>query len=147
ELTPTPTPPQRQPLEGVARILVVDDHPAIRSGVRAILSACPDLEVCGEASAVDEAVKLVGDLRPDVVLLDLKLGTETGWAVVRKMRVLNSPAKIIVFSHFEQGFISTAAKNAGCAGYVCKSQASEELTNTIRAVLRGGAFLPEHRIY
>ena len=140
ELPPAPTPSQGYSDEGVGRILVVDDHPAIRSGVCAILSACPDLEVCGEASTVDEAVKLVGDLRPDVVLLDLRLRQENGWAVVRKMRVLNSPAKIIVFSHFEQGFISTAAKNAGCAGYVCKSQASEELIDTIRAVLRGRAF-------
>ena len=135
ELPRVPTPPQRYPDGGVGRILVVDDHPAIRSGVRAILSACSDLEVCGEASTVDEAVKLVGDLRPDVVLLDLKLRQENGWAVVRKMRVLNSPAKIIVFSHFEQDFIGTAAKNAGCAAYVCKSQASEELINTIRGVV------------
>ena len=140
KLNPAPIPPHGYPVEGVGRILVVDDHAAIRSGVRTILSACSDLEVCGEASTVDEAVKLVGELRPDVVLLDLGLRGESGWAVVRKVRVLNSTAKIIIFSHFDKGFIGTAAKNAGCSGYVSKGQASEELIDTIRAVLRGAAF-------
>ena len=140
ELNPAPMPARVHPLNGVGRILVVDDHPAVRQGVRTILSACQDLEVCGEASTVDEAVKLVKDLCPDIVLLDLQLGREDGWAVVRKMRVLNSPAKIIVFSHFDDRYVGLATKNSGCAGYVSKGQASEELIRAIRTVL-GGIFL------
>ena len=139
---PAPIPPQGYPRESVGHILVVDDHPAMRQGVRAILSGCPDLEVCGEASTVDEAMKLIGDLHPDIVLLDLQLGREDGWAVVRKMRVVNSPAKIIIFSHFEERFIGPASKNSDCAGYVCKGDASEDLVEAIRTVLGGGNFLP-----
>ena len=140
ELNPSPMPARVHPLKGVGRILVVDDHPAVRQGVRAILSACQDLEVCGEASTVDEAVKLVKELCPDIVLLDLQLGQEDGWAVVRRMRILDSPAKIIVFSHFDERYVGPATKNSGCAGYINKGQASEELIKAIRTVL-GGDFL------
>jgi len=74
------------------------------------------------------------------VLLDLQLGQEDGWSVVRKMRVLNSPAKVIIFSHFDARYVGPAAKNSGCAGYVSKSEASEDLIKTIRTVLVEGTF-------
>ena len=140
ELHSCPIAPQSYPHEGVGRILVVDDHPALRQGVRTILSSCQDLEVCGDASTVDEAMKLVAEQRPDVVLLDLQLGPDDGWAVVRRLRVMNSPAKIIIFSHFEERYVGPAAKNSGCAGYVCKDQASEELIKAVRTVFAGGGF-------
>jgi len=80
-------------------------------------------------------------MRPDIVLLDLLLRGEDGWDVVRKMRVGNSPAKIIIFPHFEERFIGPASKNFGCSGYVSKGQASEELIEALRTVL-GGFFTP-----
>jgi len=119
-------------------ILVVDDHPAIRQGVRTFLSSCQDLEVCGEASTAEEAARLAEQLRPDIVLLDLQLGPKDGWSVVRNIRVMDSPAKIIIFSHFAESYVTMAAKHAGCAGFVSKSQASEELIKAIRTVLGGG---------
>ena len=133
--------PQARPEDVHARagrILVVDDHPAIRQGVRTFLSSCQDLEVCGEASTADEAARLAEQLRPDIVLLDLQLGPKDGWSVVRNIRVMGSPAKIIIFSHFAESYVTMAAKHAGCAGFVCKSQASEELIKAIRTVLGGG---------
>src|SRR5215472_5237131 len=138
---PTPEPSQASPHEGVGRVLVVDDHPAMRQGVRGILGVCPDLEVCGEASTVDEAVNLIAEVRPDIVLLDLQLGREDGWAVVRKLRLMNSPAKIIIFSFFDAKYIGPAARNAGCAGFVSKGESSEELIKAIRTVIGGGDFL------
>jgi len=140
DLNPAPIRPQGFPRDGVGRILVVDDHPAMRQGVRTVLSNCQDLEVCGEASTADEAVNLIESIRPDVVLLDLQLGQEDGWSVVRRVRVLNSPAKIIVFSHFDERYVGPAAKNSGCAGFVSKGQASEDLIKVIRMVLGGANF-------
>jgi CheY-like chemotaxis protein len=120
-----------------ARILVVDDHPAMRQGVRTILDSCADLEVCGEAATPDEATRLIANLHPDIVLLDLQLGPKDGWSVVRHMRVMNSSAKIIIFSHFSERFVAAAAKNSGCAGFVSKSLAGQEMIEAIRTVLKG----------
>jgi CheY-like chemotaxis protein len=146
EMPAVPIPPQPTPRTGAARILIVDDHPAICEGVRVILGVCPDLCVCGAAASAGEALKLAQELRPDIVLLDLQLGPEDGWQVVRGLRAANSSARVLIFSHHAERFVVPAAKNAGCSGFVAKSRTASELVEAIRVVLAGGKFFPAYSL-
>src|SRR5262249_41247227 len=108
------------PIDRVGRILIIDDHEVIRRGVEALLEGKPDLMICGEASTVEEAMDLLERLRPDIALLDLRLGDESGWNVAQKVRKERLATRVIVFSQYDQRASSFTAKAAGCHGFVSK---------------------------
>lgn len=116
------------------RILLVDDHAVLRSGLRMLLEAQADLEVVGEAGDGETAVALAGELQPDVVLLDLTLPGMSGIEAARRIRAAAPAAKIIVLTmHDDRGYLAEALK-AGVSGYVLKKAADTELLSAIRAV-------------
>jgi len=133
-------PCQSVPKDGAIRVLVVDDHPAIRDAVRTVLAAEPDMIACGEACNAAQAIELAGKLRPNVVILDLQLGDVNGWTVVRELHAKNSPAKIVIFSHFDERYAGASAYRGGCNGFVSKSTDTIELTDAIPIVHGGGSY-------
>jgi len=137
---PAPIPSTYAAKNRAIRILVVDDHPAIRHGVRTVVTGQPDIIVCGEASNTTEAVQLASKLSPDVMILDLKLGDQNGWSVVRELQNNQSATKILIYSFFEERYFTSSAYRAGCAGALSKNCNANLLIEAIRTIHAGGKF-------
>jgi len=135
-----PTFPKAARQDEQIRVLIVDDHPAIRYGVRMILTAQPGIAVCGEASREAEAVELASKLLPDVMILDLQLDDASGWSVVRKLRDAQSSTRILIFSHYDELYVRTSADRAGCHGFVSKASDANALVDAVRTVQNGGKY-------
>jgi two-component system, NarL family, response regulator LiaR len=124
------------------RILLIDDHPVVRAGLRAILEAESDLEVVGEAENGNRAVSLAQKLRPDVVLTDLLLPDIDGVAVTQRIRAERSETQVIVLSSVDEEDASVVrAVQGGAIGYVQKSADVDELVQTIRSAAVGQVHL------
>lgn len=121
------------------RVLVADDHPVFRRGMRAILVAEPDVELVGEATDGDEAVELALALRPDVILMDLNMPKVTGIEATRRILEDSSETAILVLTMFEDDKSIFAAMRAGAHGYVLKGADGAETLRAIHAVAHGEA--------
>ncbi|GAA4886054.1 response regulator transcription factor [Serinicoccus chungangensis] len=120
------------------RIVLADDHPVVRTGLRAMLSGDPDLDVIGEAATPDDVVALASDLVPDVVLMDLQFGTDqTGADATRRIRALNHPPAVLVLTNYDTDSDILGAVEAGASGYLLKDAPLEELLAAIRAAAAG----------
>jgi len=126
---------------GPIRLLVADDHPVVRDGLRGMLAGQPDLEVVGEAADGAEAVALAPRLRPDVVLMDLRMPGMDGVDAIRKLRTSFPDARILVLTTFDTDTDVVRASEAGATGYLLKDTPREELVRAIRAAARGEAVL------
>ncbi len=124
------------------RIAVVDDHPLFRRGVVDLLSAVAGYEVVGEAASVDETPALVHRTRPDVLLIDIRLGTGSGLSVVPALLATSPGLRIIVLTMFGEPEFQLTARAAGAHGYVTKRDADSVLVRAIGAVLRGERHYP-----
>jgi two-component system NarL family response regulator len=125
------------------RILVVDDHPAIRKGLVATLQPEPDMEIVGTAESSEQGTSLWLETRPDITLMDLALsGRVTGLDAIRQIRKSNPGAKIIVFSALTGDEDVYQALQAGAVTFLTKETADEELVQTIRDVHAGGRPIP-----
>ncbi|MFE6509708.1 response regulator [Nocardioides sp. NPDC057767] len=124
------------------RVVLVDDHPVVRAGVRALVDAQEDLEVVGEAADSAQAVAVVGETRPDVVLMDLSLGEGPGGAeTTRLIRDLPSPPQVLVLTTYDTEADVLEAVDAGAAGYLLKDAPPDELFRAIRGTARGETVL------
>jgi len=122
------------------RVLLADDHPVVRAGVRAFLESEPDIVVVGEASIGCQAVALAQDLHPDVVIMDIMM-PGNGLDATRQIRATCPTTQVVIFTFHNQDIYLLDAVKAGAAGFVLKSAADTELVTAIRAVAEGGAFL------
>lgn len=125
------------------RVLVADDQQMIRAGFRLILSAEPDIEVAGEAADGAEAVTLARQLRPDVVLMDIRMPTLDGLEATRQLlaEVPAGVARVIVLTTFDDDEYVFGALHAGASGFLLKNSAPERLIDAIRVVAGGEALL------
>jgi DNA-binding NarL/FixJ family response regulator len=124
------------------RVILVDDHPVVRAGLRALIEAQPDLEVVGEAHDLASAERAVALDRPDVVLMDLNLGAGPGGAeVTARLRALAAPPRVLVLTTYDTEADVLAALDAGASGYLLKDAPPEELWSGIRATARGETVL------
>jgi len=119
------------------RVAVVDDHPIVRDGTAAVLGAQPGIEVVGTASTVDEAIDLVRSVPIDVVLLDIRLGTDSGLRLLQADLAGASPA-VVVLSAYDYPQYAEAAIRLGAAGFVIKTAPLAELIAAIERAAAGG---------
>lgn len=123
------------------RILLADDHPVVREGLRAMLEAEADLDVVGEASGGPQAEALAASLRPDIVLMDLRMPDGGGVESIVRMTAAGLPCRIIVLTTYETDGDILRAVEAGAAGYLLKDLARGELAAAVRAAARGETVL------
>lgn len=123
------------------RVLVADDHAALREGVTAMCAREPDIEIVGEASNGHEAIEAFMALRPDIMLLDLLMPVRNGVEVIEEVRERQGDARIIVLTTYEGDAQAMRALKAGAAGYLLKSSLRKEMLDAIRAVHGGRRYI------
>lgn len=119
------------------RLLVVDDHPVVRQGVRSLVATHQDIEVIGEAATPSEALELARALKPDVILLDIRLPGMNGIELTRQVLRIAPSTRVVVLTNYEDDDYLLGALQAGAFGYLLKSVSDDMLVWTIRAVHRG----------
>ena len=129
------------PAKGRIRILIVDDHEVVRHGLRQALEREADMEIIGEAGTGVEAVRMAEGGRPDVVLLDAKLGDVDGADVCRRVLALSPATAVVVLTAYLQDGVILGALAAGARGYLIKDVELAEIRRTVRAVYAGHSVL------
>ena len=123
------------------RLLIVDDHEVVRVGLRTLLSRVESFEVVGEASTADEALEQTRTLQPDVVLLDVRLGDESGFNACREIQKLERDVKVLVLTSFADDQVVVEAISAGADGYLLKEVNRDALISAIQKVASGQSVL------
>ncbi|MCG7524659.1 response regulator transcription factor [Streptomyces sp. OfavH-34-F] len=125
----------------IIRVLLVDDHQVVRRGLRTFLEIQDDIEVVGEAADGAEGVTATEKLRPDVVLMDIKMPGTDGIEALRRLRELENPAKVLIVTSFTEQRTVVPALRAGASGYVYKDVDPDALAGAIRSVHAGHVLL------
>ena len=124
------------------RVVIADDHPVVRAGVRALLDAEADIEVVGEAATPDEAVELAAALSPELVLMDLQFGDRAAGAdATRRVRALAAPPYVLILTNYDTDGDILGAVEAGASGYLLKDAPPHELLAGVRAAAAGHSAL------
>lgn len=124
------------------RVVLVDDHAIVRTGLKAVLGAAPEIEVVGEAAGGTEAVGLLARVRADVVVMDISMSEGDGITATRSITRAGAavPRVLVLTMHAEEAYLS-AVMDAGASGYLVKSAADRELVDAVRAVARGETYV------
>ena len=125
----------------VIRTLIADDHGVLRAALRALLNARPELEVVGEAADGNEVLRLTGELRPDLVLMDISMPGRSGIETTRELKQMRPEAQVLMLTVHEDEELLREAMRAGASGYVVKRALESELLNAIAAVMRGDLYV------
>ncbi len=123
------------------RVLLVDDHPAIREALTETISGKIGIEICGQAASADEALRLVPKVKPDVAVVDISLEDAHGLDLVQNIRVQFPDVQVIVFSMYDENVYAERAVRAGASGYLMKSEPTQKVIEAIRAITRGEVYL------
>jgi DNA-binding NarL/FixJ family response regulator len=123
------------------RLLIVDDHPVVRDGLRGMFAADPEFEVVGEASDGAEAVRLAGSKRPDVILMDLRMPGVDGATAIRTLTDKGMTSRVLVLTTYDSDADVVPAIEAGATGFLLKDASREELVRAVRAAHRGESVL------
>jgi DNA-binding NarL/FixJ family response regulator len=126
-----------------SRIFLVEDHPVFREGLSILLNAEEDLTVCGEAGDARQALKLIVNLKPDLVLVDLGLPGKSGLELIKEIRLLKLKVKLLVVSMFDEALYAQRVLRAGGDGYIMKQEDPQEIVHAIRDVLAGHIYVSE----
>jgi DNA-binding NarL/FixJ family response regulator len=119
------------------RVLIADDHPIVRSGIKAFLERAMDIQVVGEATTGEEAFRLVEETTPDILLLDMELPDMKGIEVARQLKQKGSPVKILVLSAHDDPLYIHELLEAGAMGYLIKEEAPHVIIEAVRGVAQG----------
>ena len=122
-------------------IVIVDDHPIVRAGMRAILQSASDIEIVGEGENGADALRLVADLRPDVLALDVQLPDLNGLEVTRQLREKGTSTAILILTAHDDRQTIFGLLESGAVGYVLKDEALETLVNAVQTAARGETWL------
>lgn len=127
-----------------AKLFLIDDHALVRDGLRSLITQQPDLCVVGEAAEVHEALQKIPRLEPDLILLDLTLGTRSGIELLKDLAIQAPGVPVIVVSMHDEMIYAERTIRAGARGYVMKSESSHQVIDAIRRVLQGKIFISDH---
>jgi DNA-binding NarL/FixJ family response regulator len=131
------------PVLKTAKVLIVDDHPAVREGLAIRIGSQPDLKVCGEASDSAEALQLVARANPDVAVIDIALKRGNGIDLIKRLKAREAPVRMLVWSMYSDTLYAERALRAGALGYINKENATDQIITAIRTVLEGKVYLSE----
>lgn len=123
------------------KVIIVDDHAILRSGIKQILIASGDIEVVGEAENVAQAIKCVRELAADVMLLDISLPDKTGIEALKLIKRENAALNILMLSMYMEEQYAVRSIRSGASGYLCKHTASEELLTAIHTLAKGKKYI------
>lgn len=128
-------------MSGTISLVIADDHPLLRKGLRSVIEEDHELHILGEAADGDAALALIDTLRPDVIVLDLDMPKRDGFSVVREMGARNLPGAVIVLTMHGEPDLLNEALALGISGYVIKDSAAVDIVSGIRAVHQGRHFI------
>jgi len=128
----------------MAHILIVDDHPLVRTGFSQLICDTPDLKVCGEAGDMASALQLLDSITPDLAIIDLSLAGGSGLDLIEHIKARNSEILMLVASMHDESLYAERVLAAGARGYINKQEAQEKIIPAIRQVLSGKVYLSEH---
>lgn len=123
--------------------MIVDDHPAVREALTIRLTREPDLEVCGEAADVTEALQVFDATNPDVAVIDIALKGGDGIDLIKRIKARNNSVRLLVWSMYSESLCAERALRAGALGYINKEQATDQIIMAIRRVLDGKVYLSD----
>jgi DNA-binding NarL/FixJ family response regulator len=127
----------------LARILIVDDHPMVREGLAMRIATNPNWQVCGEAATQEEALTIVKETAPDLVLVDISLKNGNGIELIKELKARHPAVKMLVVSGFQESLYAERALRAGALGYLNKQESNEKVMDAINTVLQGERFVSE----
>lgn len=126
-----------------SRILIVDDHPLFREGLRQMIERTSDLVVCGEAENANEALAAIAELKPDLVLVDISLGVGSGIDLIKTIKAQYEDLPVLVISMHDESLYAERALRAGAMGYVMKHERGKRVLEAISRVLGGDIYVSE----
>jgi DNA-binding NarL/FixJ family response regulator len=133
--TPSPV------LNEIRRIMIVDDHPMMRAGVIQLIAKQPGMAVCGEAGSPAEAMTLITNVRPDLILVDISMKGSSGLEFIKNVSDVHGHIPTLVVSMHDEKIYAERALRAGACGYIMKEESAEYLIIAIKRVLEGGIYL------
>jgi DNA-binding NarL/FixJ family response regulator len=125
------------------RILLVDDHPIVRQGLKELVEQEPDMSVCGQAENVSQALQAVDQSRPHIAIVDISLQDSSGIELIKDLKARDADLPVLVLSMHDETLYAERALRAGARGYVMKEEATERLMTAIRKVLGGDIYLSD----
>jgi DNA-binding NarL/FixJ family response regulator len=123
------------------RVVIVDDHPAIREALTDTLSSKMDMEFAGEAESAGDAMRVINKVRPDVAIVDISLKDAHGLDLVQNIRIQYPEVQVVVFSMYDESAYAERAVRAGALGYVMKNSPTQSVVEAIRCAMRGEVYL------
>jgi DNA-binding NarL/FixJ family response regulator len=133
----------RSSVSGPIRVLLVDDHPAVRDGLKGVIAADPGLSPIATAATARDALAQAQHLQPDAVVVDYYLPDEDGLSLARRLKALEPPPAVLVYSAYADAAMAIGATLAGADGIASKGSDSDELRYAIRWIADGGQWMPE----
>src|ERR1017187_166554 len=133
-----------KPSNSPIRILIVDDHPVVCSGLTSMLSAQSSLDIVGSAASGEEALAIIKRNRPDLLLLDLRMPGMDGIGVLQALKKIEDPPRVIILTSFDKDEDIYRAIRAGAQGYLLKDTTEAEMINAITVVNAGSRYIPRH---
>lgn len=123
------------------QVLIVDDHPLVRAGLRQLVMDEPDLEVCGETANMHDAIQLVKEDPPDLAIVDIALSDGSGLELIKRIHAVAPAVRILVASMYDESVFAERAMRAGAMGYLNKQEAAENVIKAARRILGGKVYL------
>lgn len=129
--------------DNVRRVLIVDDHPLVREGMRIVINMDPQLTVCGEAESLSDAMRQYRELQPDLVLADITLQNGSGIELTKSLVAQNPDVRVLIASMHDENVYAERVLRAGARGFINKSESTNHVVQAIHRVLAGGLYFSD----